>query len=189
MTTFLSSNNISLYTVPAAWWLCMVPHVYAFMQYDRTIDTSSTTNSGNQASVAGTGSSWKFNPTEPRTFLQRLRDNPHPSLTPTVKARLSRAEAASLNGYENLGFFAASVVAANISLIVVHANEGGSSYGKELWYVNIHSIGYLVSRLLFNWTYVLGVSGPARGLWFYTGLACATSLFVHAGNALRKLVK
>jgi hypothetical protein len=87
-----------------------------------------------------------------------------------------------------LGFFAASVVAANISLIVVHANEG-QSYAKELYWVNANSIGYLVARTFFNLFYVRGVSGRVRGVWFYSSFGCACALFIHAGNALRKLVK
>ncbi|ETN46534.1 uncharacterized protein HMPREF1541_00719 [Cyphellophora europaea CBS 101466] len=183
MTTFLSSSNLSLYTVPVAWWLCMAPHLYAIERYRYIMNSAST-----DSIKPGTKKQLEFDRTQPRTFLSRLEANPHPALTPELKTRLARAEAASLNGYENLGFFAASVVAANISLIVVHANEG-QSFSKELYYVNCHCLGYLASRILFSWSYVEGARGPHRGVYFYTGLACASALFIHAGNALRKLVK
>lgn len=202
MTSILSTSNLSLYTVPAAWWLCIIPHVYAFMTYDITLDkarktasaTAAKSGSGdgsNSNTSSSDGTDLKFEGSQPRTFLSRLASNPNPALTPALKERLARAEAASQNGYENLGFFAASVVAANISLIVVHANEGGGSpsFASELWWLNAHSLGYLVSRAGFNWVYIAGVSGPARGVWFYSGVASASALFIHAGNALRKLVK
>jgi uncharacterized MAPEG superfamily protein len=158
----------------------MIPHVYAFVTYDRIIDTRQCDNDD--------AKKLKFQSTQPRTFLARLEANPHPALTPEVKQRLARSESASLNGYENLGFFAASVVAANIALIVVHANEG-QSYASELYWVNANSVGYLLTRTLYNLVYIRGASGRKRGVWFYSSFGCACALFIHAGNALRKLVK
>lgn len=204
MTTFLSTNNISLYTVPAAWWLCMIPHVYAFLSYDRAISSLASSPSSSTASTTDSNTSppanktpsttdttkpptalQKFDSTNPRTFLPTLHASP---LNPALKARLARAEAASLNGYENLGFYAASVVAANISLIIIHANEG-ASFADEVWFVNTQCLGYLLSRGLFNLSYIAGWSGPARGVWFYGALVCATRLFWRAGDGVRRLVK
>jgi uncharacterized MAPEG superfamily protein len=201
MTTFLSTQNISLFTVPAAWWLCMVPHVYAFLSYDRAIDTlntldaatSNTSNSPSTTSLQNTTTTTttpksphpKFNPRHPRAFLSTLSTSPLPSV---LKSRLSRAEAASLNGYENLGFYAAAVVAANISLIVVHANES-VNFSQEVWFVNTQCLAYLATRCLFSWSYIEGWSGPGRGVWFYAGLFCATRLYWRAGDGLRRLIK
>lgn len=184
MEKLLSTRNYSLYTVPVAWWVCMGPHVYAILGWDHVVDKLAVT----EAAQEGTGSNWKFDGYNPRTLLSRIETNPHPDLTTDVKARFRRAEAASQNGFENLGFFAASVVAANISLIVVHANEG-QSLAKELLFVNTNSIGYLVCRVLFNVSYIRGSVNYIRGLWFYSALGCASALFIHAGNSLRHLVK
>ena len=161
----------------------MVPHVYAFITYNKLINQRAEKSEGK-----GSGAEWQFDTSQPRTFLSKIDTNPHPSLTRDVRAQLMRAEAASANGFEQLGFFSAAVVAANVSLIVVHANEG-RIYADELWYINALSLGYLGSRCLYNWVYIAGVVGPVRGLPFYTCLACATTLYIRAGNALRVLVK
>lgn len=193
----LSTSNISLYTVPAAWWLCMIPHAYAIVAYDLTIERGRKSASTKPSSDSKTANNkkpaaddLKFDNTAPRTFMSRVEANTNPALTPALKSRISRADAASQNGYEGLGYFAASVVAANVSLIVVHANEGPTAaFVNERWWVNAYAVGYLVARTVYSVVYTMGVPGPVRALPFYAGIWCASALFVKAGNALRVLVK
>jgi uncharacterized MAPEG superfamily protein len=196
MTTFLSTRNISLYTVPAAWWLCMVPHVYAFLTYDRLLSPSQsegksdtrTTEQSDSTDARPEKSEERFNTTSPRTFLSLLANSPLPK---HQKDRLFRAEAASQNGYENLGFYAAAVAASNLAMIVVHANEGGGSaaFAKEVWDVNVSCLGYLATRVAFGWVYIEGWSGVGRGFWFYLGLGVVSRLYIKAGMALGLMVK
>jgi uncharacterized MAPEG superfamily protein len=181
----LSTHNLSFYAVPVAWWLAQIPHAYAFFRYDTLMKPRP---SDGKASIAGSTPDWRYSLREPRTFFGKLDANPHPRLTTEAKGRLRRAEYASLNGFEGLGFFSAAVVAANISLIVVHANEG-QIYGDELWYANVFSWGYCVARCFYNVAYIRGVPGLIRGAFWGTGIGCATTMFIRAGNALRILVK
>ncbi|KIY01424.1 uncharacterized protein Z520_02976 [Fonsecaea multimorphosa CBS 102226] len=137
--------NISYYTVPLAWLLSFSPHIYAVVRY------STHGQSAGSAEEAP-----KFNQTSPRTFPATLEANPH--LSRETKDHIFRAEAASLNGFENLGWFAASVVAAN-------------SAGVDVAWVNALSLWYLLNRAVFNLVYIRGVDGKVRGMWFYGSIA------------------
>jgi len=130
-------TNLSYYTVPVAWALCLAPHVYAIKLYDRLSPTQ------------------KFDGANPRTFLAAIEANP--DLETPSRERLARAEGAQLNGFENLGFFAAGVVAANAS-------------GVDTWWLNALSFAYLFNRALFNVLYISGVRGPVRGAPFYASI-------------------
>src|SRR5271163_4240893 len=98
-TNIMTSNmrNFSFYTVPAAWVLCIAPHIYAVKLHDRTSPTK------------------KVDKINPRTLLPSLDANE--ALDHATKEKISRAEASQQNGYENLGFFAAAVVAANVAKV------------------------------------------------------------------------
>ncbi|OAG35549.1 hypothetical protein AYO21_10288 [Fonsecaea monophora] len=151
--------NVSYYTVPLAWLLSFSPHVYAVVRYN-THDQPS----GSEAP--------KFNTASPRTFLTTLQSHPH--LSQETKDRIFRAEAASLNGFENLGWFAAGVVAAN-------------GAGVDVGWVNTLSMWYLSSRAVYNLAYIRGVDGRLRGIWFYGSVAATITLFIKAGNAVRRV--
>jgi uncharacterized MAPEG superfamily protein len=86
-----------------------------------------------------------------------------------------RAEAAQANGLENVGFFAAAVVAGNVA-------------GVSKVVLNSLSIAYLVSRALYNWLYVVGDRkwlAVARTVVFFAGQGILFSLCVLAGNRMR----
>jgi len=87
-TTTMSPTNYSLYCVPAAWVLSILPHFYA-------------------ASVAGRGG--KFDNTNPRNAAKNLESK----LTKSDFGRYQRAEAAQQNGFENIALFATAVLVAN----------------------------------------------------------------------------
>lgn len=62
-----------------------------------------------------------------------------------TKAKIARTEAAQMNGFENLGFFAAAVVMGNVAKLD----------NKTL---NTLSAAYLASRMLYNFVYINGTS-------------------------------
>ncbi|OAP57503.1 hypothetical protein AYL99_08241 [Fonsecaea erecta] len=152
--------NISYYTVPLAWLLSFSPHIYAIVRYNT------------HGHPAGSSGAPKFNGSSPRTFLATVQANKH--MSQETKDRLFRAEAASLNGFENLGWFAAGVVAANVA-------------GVDVAWINALSLWYLFNRAVFNLAYIRGVSGRVRGMWFYGSIAATVTLFIKAGNAARRL--
>ena len=89
--------------------------------------------------------------------------------------RIVRAEAAQANGLENVGFFAAAVVAANVA-------------GVSKLVLNSLSLAYLVSRALYNWLYVVGDKKSlalARTVVFFAGQGILFSLCILAGNRMR----
>ncbi|KIX06169.1 uncharacterized protein Z518_04143 [Rhinocladiella mackenziei CBS 650.93] len=133
-TFFIGRTNLSYYTVPVAWLLCIAPHIYAVKLYDRISPKH------------------EFDKVNPRSLLPTLESNP--DIDTSTKRRIARAEAAQWNGFENLGFFAASVVAANVS-------------GMEIFWVNSLSLAYIFSRVLFNVLYIKGVSGWVRSSVFH----------------------
>lgn len=135
--------NISYYTVPAAWILCVAPHIYAIRLYDKVSKSD------------------MFDKVNPRTLLTALESNA--TIDPATKRRIARAEAAQINGFENLGFFAGAVVAANAA-------------GVDTWWTNVLSISYLLHRGLFNVFYVNGLGGFTRGAAFYGALGSVYGL-------------
>jgi uncharacterized MAPEG superfamily protein len=149
LSALVPTTNISYYTVPAAWILCFAPHVYAIKHYDALNEAGASASDSEKKSR-------KFNGTSPRTFLTTV--DAHPRLPKEKKDELVRAEGAHQNGLENLGWFAAAVVAAN-------------SAGVDVWWCNAMSLGYLANRLVYNLLYVKGAKGPVRGMPFYASTA------------------
>jgi uncharacterized MAPEG superfamily protein len=92
-----------------------------------------------------------------------------------VARRVSRGEAASSNGFETLGFYAAAVVAANLARVPTST-------------VNNLTLGYLASRFAYNYTYVFlqdnARLAPLRTLVWGVGIGLIFTLFIKAGNAL-----
>ena len=89
--------------------------------------------------------------------------------------RISRAEAATANGFETLGLYAGGVVAANAAGVAVPT-------------VNKLSLGYLGARIVFNYIYVVlqdnARLAPLRSLTWMVSVGCITSLYVAAGIAV-----
>ncbi|TKA70224.1 hypothetical protein B0A49_06462 [Cryomyces minteri] len=147
---FDMTRNFSLYTIPVAWITCLAPHVYA-------------------SQLAGKA----FDNRQPRTLTAKL--DSQQTLDAATKARIVRAEGAQQNGFENLGIFAAAVVAGNVAGL---SNET----------LNYLSGGYVLSRMVYNYVYVVNTSeamANARTGVFLTGIGIVFTLFIKSGNALR----
>jgi uncharacterized MAPEG superfamily protein len=154
MASPLAQTNISMYTLPISWILCLAPRLYAAYSYT-------------------TLSSKPIDLLLPRALAARA--TAEPSLTIAERDRIVRAEAAQANGLENVGFFAAAVVAANVA-------------GVSKLVLNSLSLAYLVSRALYNWLYVVGDKKSlalARTVVFFAGQGILFSLCILAGNRMR----
>lgn len=148
-------TNLSFYTVPLAWLLSIAPHFYAIATHDAK-------------------SSKKFDITQPRSLTASLDQNQ--SLDKATKDTIIRAEGAQQNGFENLGFFAAAVVAGNVA-------------GLEPMLLNGLAYGYIVTRVLYDFVYINNtskVAGNGRTAVFLSGVGCCFGLFIAAANKLRQ---
>ena len=154
MASHLAQTNISMYTLPISWILCLAPRLYAAYLYTTT-------------------TSKPIDLLLPRALAARATADT--TLTTGERDRIVRAEAAQDNGLENVGFFAAAVVAGNVA-------------GVSKVVLNSLSIAYLVSRALYNWLYVVGDRkwlAVARTVVFFAGQGILFSLCVLAGNRMR----
>ncbi|KAJ3478839.1 hypothetical protein NLG97_g8469 [Lecanicillium saksenae] len=141
------TKNLSYYTVPAAFVACVVPHF-----------------------IAVAGSKGTFDNAYPRNLNEDVEKS---TLDKEAKQRVARAQAASDNGFETIGLYAAAVVAANVA-------------GVDTTSLNRITIGYVLSRFAYVFTYVnLGANrktAPVRsGVWM-AGIAAIMTLFIKAGN-------
>ncbi|KAK2000020.1 hypothetical protein LX36DRAFT_669017 [Colletotrichum falcatum] len=92
----LAQKGLSLYTVPAAFVMAMLPNFYA-------------------ASLSGT----HYDLCNPRKLQSTISADD--KLDKITKERIFRAKAASDNAFETLGFYSAAVVAANVSGVDAYA--------------------------------------------------------------------
>ncbi|KAM0720454.1 hypothetical protein Q7P37_004590 [Cladosporium fusiforme] len=157
MLTLLTKTNISLYTVPVSWILCLLPRFYAAHLF------TSTTRKPLDIIL-------------PRGLAARAGADE--ALTKATRDRIIRAEAAQANGLENVGYFAAAVVAGNMA---------GLSKGV----LNALSVSYLISRGLYNYIYVVGETKKlalVRTGVFFAGQGMLFTLFIMAGNLMRRVL-
>lgn len=153
---FDTSHNLSIYTIPAAWLVTMAPHFYANTTYRKALS--------------------KFpDNRQPRNLAKILAESQ--SIDSATKDRILRADAAQQNGFENLGLFAAAVIAGNVA-------------GVDNYWLNMLSIGYVSSRIVYNWVYInnttQGLAGIRSLVWF-GGVGMVLTLFVMAGNKFYSL--
>ncbi|KAK0711307.1 hypothetical protein B0H67DRAFT_584941 [Lasiosphaeris hirsuta] len=143
----LSTTNWSYYTVPIAFMLVMVPHAYSIVLAGKNYDLDSPR----------------------RTEDLCAKDT---SLDKAVVRRISRAKAASANGFETLSLYAAAVIAANAAKVETEA-------------VNKLALLYLVSRAAYNFVYIHLQDNkrlaPIRSLVWLVSLYAIFALFVKAG--------
>jgi len=153
-TLFDPTRNFSFYAVPAAWVLSLLPRAYATTLYNNS-------------------SSQKFDTRNPRALKEKLAADQ--SLTQATKDRIMRAEAAQQNGFENVGLFAAAVVAGNVA-------------GVDNWWLNTLSGVYVASRVLYNVVYINneteGLAKVRTGV-FLSGVFVIFQLFTMAGNRMK----
>ncbi|CAL5866472.1 uncharacterized protein PFLUO_LOCUS680 [Penicillium psychrofluorescens] len=148
------SKNYSLYTVPLAWWLAHGSHVCA-------------------ALMAGGLFNGLYDNLNPRTFCDIVRSTQ--TIDSALKGRILRAEAAAANGFETLGFYAASIVAANYA-------------GLEARTLNLLSFTYIASRVVYVGVYIWVQHSYRTSLLrsgaFCVGIWTASALYVKAGMKL-----
>lgn len=114
-----------------------------------------------------------FDPRQPRKHIQDVAQDER--LPTAQREAIARAEAASLNGAENVGVFAAAVVAGNLA-------------GLSRETLNLCSIGYIASRLVYCWLYVNNTTeaiAHARSTVFFGGVGLWMTLFVKSANVLK----
>ncbi|KAL1306396.1 hypothetical protein AAFC00_005103 [Neodothiora populina] len=141
------TRNLSLYCIPAAWVLSIIPHFYA-------------------ASLG------KFDNKYPRGYIKAVEADQ--AVDKATKGKILRAEAAQQNGFENVGLFAAAVVAGNIAKL-------------DNWTLNALAGGYLASRVAYNLIYITNETDAmanARTMAFLSGVGMIFTLFIKSGNAL-----
>ncbi|KXX75543.1 hypothetical protein MMYC01_207629 [Madurella mycetomatis] len=146
----LTATNWSYYTVPGAFFMVLVPHTYAFVLAGKNYDIN--------------------NPR--KTEEHCAKDTTMDKIT---LRRLSRAKAATANGFETLGLYAAAVVAANAA-------------GVPTPRLNALTLAYLTSRAVYNLVYVVlqdnARVAPLRSLAWMSGIAIITALYVSAARAV-----
>lgn len=117
----------------------------------------------------------KFDNREPRALEENLKKDQ--SIDSATKGQLLRLHAASANGLENIGLFAAAVVAGNVAGL---SNET----------LNRLSLSYVGGRFLYDLVYYGNTTqarAAARSGLFWSGQVIIVSLFIRAGQALNTL--
>ncbi|GAB7326806.1 hypothetical protein MBLNU13_g10744t1 [Cladosporium sp. NU13] len=156
----MSTFNVSLYLVPLAWLLAMLPRVYSLTTYAAHSKAQN-----------------------PDAMIKNPRSIPaivatDKTLSPHIRDRIVRAESAMINGYDNLGFFAAAVCVGNVARLDVSM-------------LNWLAAVYIGSRLVYIPAYIYNDTVRAvytRSAVFAVGLAINMALFVLAGVRLNKTI-
>ncbi|KAK4541184.1 hypothetical protein LTR36_008258 [Oleoguttula mirabilis] len=152
----LARDNISLYTIPIAWIVAIMPRFYALSTY------TAATNKSNKPIAL-----------QPRDFSKIAADEQ--GLDNKTRQRIIRAEAAQANGFENLGLFAAAVAAGNAAGL-----EASTLNGVAIAYIVsrvVYNHVYIYNDLL---------PSQARTATFFVGVGCCMALFVQAGNKTKR---
>ena len=152
--------NISFYLVPIAWLLAMLPRVYSLTTYAAH-------------SRAQNPDAMKENPRSIPAIVAADK-----TLSPQVRDRILRAESAMINGYDNLGFFAAAVCVGNVARLDVSL-------------LNWLTAVYIASRLVYIPAYIYNDtvrSVYTRSAVFAVGLIVNVALFVLAGVRLNETI-
>ncbi|EMC92642.1 hypothetical protein BAUCODRAFT_114410 [Baudoinia panamericana UAMH 10762] len=150
----LTHDNLSYYLVPVAWILSILPHFYAVSTYQEATKKQPDL----------------VNPREHTRSLDKDQ-----SLDSKTKLRILRGEAASSNNLENLGLFAAAVVA-------------GNTAGVGAGWMNALAGGYVLARFVYNHVYIFQDLVPyaARTLTWLVSVSCCFSMFIMAAREMNK---
>ncbi|KAK2679641.1 Membrane associated eicosanoid/glutathione metabolism-like domain superfamily [Fusarium oxysporum f. sp. vasinfectum] len=136
MESFLGldlTRNYSFFTVPAAFFIITFPHAYTIT-----------------AGAQGT-----YDNCNPRSHKDRIANCQ--TLDKSHKQFLLSAKAATENGLETIGCYAAGILAANFAAVPAPT-------------INILSLGYVVSRLLYNIAYLWLQDNPRLSRKVFTQL-------------------
>ena len=152
----LNYDNISLLAIPIAWIASIAaPRMYGRYLYYRAKHQD-------------------MDLIQPRLWAKSIADDK--GLSPKTKGQIMRCEAAMNNGHENIGMFAAAVVA-------------GNAAGLDQRLLNTLSLGYVLSRVAFNIVYVwqdINNIKTLRPVVFFAGVAMYMTLFVKAGSEFQR---
>lgn len=160
------STNISLYCVPLAWLLALAPRGYSVLTFNA--------HSKNLAKIDNA------HLRTPRSFKDIAASDA--SIPQFYRERIIRAECASLNGLENLGFFAAAVALGNG---VVAVGRGGE--WLDVGVLNRMAVAYVGSRAMYNVIFIRNDTNRfifVRTGVFMVGTVINIALFVLSGMAL-----
>ncbi|KAI5465851.1 hypothetical protein BGZ63DRAFT_420385 [Mariannaea sp. PMI_226] len=142
------SRNYSYYTVPVVFFITAVPHAYGVLSSKMHYDNAN-----------------------PRKHTESVAKSE--VLDKLTAQRVERAKAASINGFETLGFYAAAVTAANVTGVPAES-------------LNLLTFGYVVSRVLYNFAYIwLCTNRRAariRTATWITGISLTMALWIKAAN-------
>ncbi|BGP58083.1 hypothetical protein JCM8202_006216 [Rhodotorula sphaerocarpa] len=153
--SMLDAYNYSLLSVPAMWLLGIGTHFSAIALTSRSKELP------------------KFDNVAPRQFMAEVS-----KLTKTSAdaRRYLRMEAAQQNIFENLGLYAAAIVAGNVA-------------GLPVRHMNKIAAGYIASRVVYVFLYSRTdkeKATPLRSLAFITSVVLALGTFVRASFAANK---
>ncbi|KAL4728683.1 hypothetical protein ACLX1H_005434 [Fusarium chlamydosporum] len=169
MDSFLGldlTRNYSFFTVPAAFFIVALPHSYTIIASRGTYDNANPRSHKNAIEKC-------------ENFDKSVR-TPHVllcSLANTLQDKqfFLRAKAATENGFETIGLYAASIVAANFA-------------GVPTPTINALSFGYVASRIAYNVAYLWLQAdrrlAPVRSLVWTASIGLIVSLWVKAGNKM-----
>ncbi|KAL6924905.1 hypothetical protein FSST1_002179 [Fusarium sambucinum] len=153
MESFLGldlTRNYSFFTVPAAFFIAALPHAYTIIASRGTYDNA--------------------NPRSHKNNIEKCE-----VFTKCDKQFLYRAKAATENGFETLGLYAAGIVAANFA-------------GVSTPTVNALSFSYVASRVVYNvaylWLQANRRLAPVRSLVWTASIGLIITLWIKAGNKM-----
>ncbi|GAA5961521.1 hypothetical protein JCM8115_006703 [Rhodotorula mucilaginosa] len=151
----LDAYNYSLLSVPAVWLLGIGTHWSAI--YLSTVSREIP----------------KFDNVSPRQYVAEIA-----KLAKTSKdaRQLCRTEAAQQNIFENIGLYAAAIVAGNVARL-------GTSHMNKI------ALGYLVSRFLYVVLYIRTdtiKATPLRSVAYLTSVILSLGTFIRAGLAFNR---
>ena len=153
----LTHNNISLQVIPLAWLISLAPRMWGRHLYHRATNKD-------------------MDVVNPRNFKEDAASES--TIDSRTQGRILRAEAAMNNGYENIGMFAAAVVA-------------GNAAGLSPKLLNGLSLGYVTSRVAYNVIYIYNETfwqAAARSVTFFSGLGMCFALFIKAGEKFKRAI-
>ncbi|KAM0297427.1 hypothetical protein HYE67_007396 [Fusarium culmorum] len=156
MESFLGldlTRNYSFFTVPAAFFIIALPHAYTITAAKGTYDNA--------------------NPRSHKNNIEKCEN-----FTKSDKQFFYRAKAATENGFETLGLYAAGLVAANFA-------------GVPTPTINALGFSYVASRVAYNIVYLWLQAdrrlAPVRSLVWTASIGFIITLWIKAGNKMLSL--
>ncbi|GKT98672.1 membrane protein [Fusarium langsethiae] len=153
MESFLGldlTRNYSFFTVPAAFFITALPHAYTIIASRGTYDNA--------------------NPRSHKDNIEKCE-----SFTKSASFGAFTLIAATENGFETLGLYAAGIVAANFA-------------GVPTPTINALSFSYVASRVAYNVAYLWLQAdrrlAPVRSLVWTTSIGFIVALWIKAGNKM-----